>query len=64
MTVTLCQATINVQIIDETLNVMRSVGHQGVSACPIDEFDASRHVRVDSPDLHPLPTPERVLEFP
>lgn len=31
--------------------------------CPIDEFNASRHVGDDSPDQTPPPTPERVLAF-
>lgn len=31
--------------------------------CPIDEFNASRHVGDDSPELTPPPTPERVSEF-
>ena len=31
--------------------------------CPIDEFNASRHVGDDSPELSPPPTPERVTEF-
>jgi len=31
--------------------------------CPIDEFNASRHVGDDSPALLPPPTPERVDEF-
>jgi len=31
--------------------------------CPVDEFNASRHVGDDSPDLAPPPTPERVSEF-
>lgn len=31
--------------------------------CPVDEFNASRHVGDDSPDLAPPPTPERVGEF-
>lgn len=31
--------------------------------CPVDEFNASRHVGDDSPDLLPPPTPERVSEF-
>jgi site-specific recombinase XerD len=31
--------------------------------CPVDEFNASRHVGDDSPDLLPPPTPERVAEF-
>lgn len=31
--------------------------------CPVDEFNASRHVGDDSPDLLPPPTPERVTEF-
>jgi integrase/recombinase XerD len=29
--------------------------------CPVDEFNASRHVGDDSPALLPPPTPERVL---
>lgn len=36
----------------------------GVSlVCPVDEFNASRHVGDDSPALQPPPTPERVAEF-
>lgn len=31
--------------------------------CPVDEFNASRHVGDDSPALVPPPTPERVSEF-
>ena len=31
--------------------------------CPVDEFNASRHVSDDSPALLPPPTPERVAEF-
>lgn len=31
--------------------------------CPVDEFNASRHVGDDSPDSMPPPTPERVGEF-
>lgn len=31
--------------------------------CPVDEFNASRHVGDDSPALLPSPTPERVNEF-
>jgi integrase/recombinase XerD len=31
--------------------------------CPVDEFNASRHVGDDSPALSPPPTPERVAEF-
>ncbi|WP_317986099.1 site-specific integrase [Streptomyces sp. 5-10] len=31
--------------------------------CPVDEFNASRHVGDDSPALVPSPTPERVAEF-
>lgn len=31
--------------------------------CPVDEFNASRHVGDDSPELLPPPTPERVNEF-
>nr|WP_240929306.1 tyrosine-type recombinase/integrase [Streptomyces coryli] len=31
--------------------------------CPIDDFNASRHVGDDSPALLPPPTPERVEEF-
>jgi site-specific recombinase XerD len=31
--------------------------------CPVDEFNASRHVGDDSPDTMPPPTPERVAEF-
>ncbi|WP_020500040.1 tyrosine-type recombinase/integrase [Sciscionella marina] len=31
--------------------------------CPVDEFNASRHVGDDSPDSVPPPTPERVTEF-
>lgn len=31
--------------------------------CPVDEFNASRHVGDDSPALLPPPTPERVVEF-
>ncbi|MEV1081977.1 site-specific integrase [Streptomyces sp. NPDC050211] len=31
--------------------------------CPVDEFNASRHVGDDSPALLPPPTPERVGEF-
>ncbi|GAA4264327.1 tyrosine recombinase XerA [Dactylosporangium darangshiense] len=31
--------------------------------CPVDEFNASRHVGDDSPQLMPPPTPERVTEF-
>lgn len=31
--------------------------------CPVDEFNASRHVGDDSPALLPPPTPERVDEF-
>jgi integrase/recombinase XerD len=31
--------------------------------CPVDEFNASRHVGDDSPALLPPPTPERVTEF-
>jgi integrase len=31
--------------------------------CPVDEFNASRHVGDDSPSLLPPPTPERVEEF-
>ncbi|MER6678740.1 site-specific integrase [Streptomyces sp. NPDC000983] len=31
--------------------------------CPVDEFNASRHVGDDSPTLLPPPTPERVTEF-
>jgi site-specific recombinase XerD len=31
--------------------------------CPVDEFNASRHVGDDSPALLPPPTPERVNEF-
>lgn len=31
--------------------------------CPVDEFNASRHVADDSPDQLPPPTPERVGEF-
>ncbi|MFE6925325.1 tyrosine-type recombinase/integrase [Nocardia sp. NPDC057663] len=31
--------------------------------CPVDEFNASRHVGDDSPALLPPPTPERVREF-
>lgn len=32
-------------------------------SCPVDEFNASRHVGDDSPELMPPPTPERVTEF-
>jgi site-specific recombinase XerD len=31
--------------------------------CPVDEFNASRHVGDDSPQAMPPPTPERVAEF-
>ena len=31
--------------------------------CPVDEFNASRHVGDDSPALVPPPTPDRVVEF-
>lgn len=31
--------------------------------CPVDEFNASRHVGDDSPQTMPPPTPERVTEF-
>jgi len=31
--------------------------------CPVDEFNASRHVGDDSPALAPPPTPERIEEF-
>jgi integrase/recombinase XerD len=31
--------------------------------CPVDEFNASRHVGDDSPTLSPPPTPERVTAF-
>jgi integrase/recombinase XerD len=31
--------------------------------CPVDEFNASRHVGDDSPALPPPPTPERVAQF-
>ena len=31
--------------------------------CPVDEFNASRHVGDDSPAMLPPPTPERVSEF-
>ncbi len=31
--------------------------------CPVDEFNASRHVGDDSPALLPPPTPERVAQF-
>ena len=31
--------------------------------CPVDEFNASRHVGDESPALLPPPTPERVTEF-
>lgn len=31
--------------------------------CPVDEFNAARHVGDDSPALLPPPTPERVTEF-
>jgi integrase/recombinase XerD len=31
--------------------------------CPVDEFNASRHVGDDSPQALPPPTPERVAEF-
>ena len=31
--------------------------------CPVDEFNASRHVGDESPALLPPPTPERVAEF-
>ncbi|MFD8779561.1 tyrosine-type recombinase/integrase [Streptomyces sp. NPDC059916] len=31
--------------------------------CPVDEFNASRHVGDDSPAQLPPPTPERVVEF-
>lgn len=31
--------------------------------CPVDEFNAARHVGDDSPALLPPPTPERVSEF-
>jgi site-specific recombinase XerD len=31
--------------------------------CPVDEFNASRHVGDDSPQAMPPPTPERVTEF-
>lgn len=31
--------------------------------CPVDEFNASRHVGDDSPALMPPPTPDRVVEF-
>ncbi|MFB7676906.1 tyrosine-type recombinase/integrase [Kitasatospora purpeofusca] len=31
--------------------------------CPVDEFNASRHVGDDSPAMLPPPTPERVEEF-
>ena len=31
--------------------------------CPVDEFNASRHVGDDSPAVMPPPTPERVTEF-
>lgn len=31
--------------------------------CPVDEFNAARHVGDDSPALLPPPTPERVAEF-
>lgn len=31
--------------------------------CPVDEFNASRHVADDSPAALPPPTPERVMEF-
>jgi len=31
--------------------------------CPVDEFNASRHVADDSPAVLPPPTPERVTEF-
>ncbi|MFE7314310.1 hypothetical protein ACFU7T_14715 [Streptomyces sp. NPDC057555] len=31
--------------------------------CPVDEFNASRHVGDDSPALVPSPTPEQVAEF-
>jgi integrase/recombinase XerD len=32
-------------------------------ACPVDEFNASRHVGDDSPETAPPPTPQRVDEF-
>jgi integrase/recombinase XerD len=32
-------------------------------SCPVDEFNASRHVGEDSPDSMLPPTPERVAEF-
>jgi integrase/recombinase XerD len=31
--------------------------------CPVDEFNASRHVGDDSPAQQPPPTPERLIEF-
>ncbi|MEU8824900.1 hypothetical protein [Streptomyces sp. NPDC048636] len=31
--------------------------------CPVEEFNASRHVGDDSPSLAPPPTPERMAEF-
>jgi integrase/recombinase XerD len=31
--------------------------------CPVDEFNASRHVGDDSPEAMPPPSPERVAEF-
>lgn len=31
--------------------------------CPVDEFNAARHVADDSPALEPPPTPERIGEF-
>lgn len=32
-------------------------------SCPVDEFNASRHVGDESPELLPPPTPDRVAEF-
>lgn len=32
-------------------------------SCPVDEFNASRHVGDESPELAPPPTPDRVLDF-
>ena len=31
--------------------------------CPVDEFNAVRHVGEESPLVPPPPTPERVVEF-
>jgi integrase len=32
-------------------------------ACPVDEYNSSRHVSSDSPAQDPPPTPERIVEF-